>query len=59
MCKILRLFVNTLTAKDKYSLVNMDNFNAIILDAITSERKNFFSDFSAFYEFRLKFEKKR
>ena len=54
----LKTVANTLTAKDKYSLVNKDSFNAIILHAITSKRKNFFSVFSAFYKFRLKFEKK-
>ena len=28
------MFVNTLTANDKYSLLNRDNFNAINSDAI-------------------------
>ena len=32
--RILGLFVNTLTAKDKYFLLNRDNFNAINSDAI-------------------------
>ena len=42
MCKILGLFVNTLSADDKYSLVNRDNFNAIDSDAIVSEIKKLF-----------------
>ena len=42
MCKILGLFVNTLTADDKNSLVNRDNFNAIDSDAIVSEIKKLF-----------------
>ena len=43
MCKILGLFVNTLTADDKYSLVNRDNnSNAIDSDAIISEIKKLF-----------------
>ena len=42
MCKILGLFVNTLTADDKCSLVNRDNFNAIDSDAIVSEIKKLF-----------------
>ena len=42
MCKILGLFVNTLTADHKYSLVNRDNSNAIDSDAIISEIKKLF-----------------
>ena len=42
MCKILGLFVNTLTADDKYSLANRDNSNAIDSDAIISEIKKLF-----------------
>ena len=48
--------MNTSTADDKYSLPNKDNFNAIISDAIISERKKISEFFSVFYEFRLNFE---
>ena len=39
ICKILGLFVNTLTAADKNALPNLDNFNVISSDAIIKETK--------------------
>ena len=39
ICKILGLFVNTLTAADKNALPNLDNFNVINSDAIIKETK--------------------
>ena len=38
----LGLFVNTLTADDKYSLLNRDSFNANNSDAVIGEKKTFF-----------------
>ena len=45
--EILRLFVNTLTAGDKYSCRNMQ-FTTTISNAIILKRKHFFSIFIAF-----------
>ena len=56
MCKMFRLFVNTLTVGDKYSLLNMENFNAVNPDAFIQETKHFSEFCSAFLEFRLNFE---
>ena len=57
---ILRLSVTTLTADDKYSLVNKDNLTEVI-QILLSEKKNdfflcFFFFFFAFLKFRLNFE---
>ena len=42
--KILRLFVNTLTANDKYSLLNRDNLSQHI-QILLSQKENSFSQF--------------
>ena len=42
ICKILGLFVNTMTAADKNAVLNLDNFNAIKSDAIMKETKKLF-----------------
>ena len=54
-CKILRLFVNALTADDKYSLVNRDNLTQPI-EILLSKKENNFSQFSsAFLKASLNF----
>ena len=56
LCKILRLFINTLTANDKYSLINRGNLtqpNQILL----SQKQKTFSEFVfSFLKFTLNFE---
>ena len=54
--KIIRLFVNTLTANEKYSLVNRDNLTQPI-EILLSQKKKTFSQFSsAFLKASLNFE---
>ena len=54
ICKILGLFVNTMTAADKNAVLNLDNFNAIKSD---KRNKKTFPDFSfGFLEFRSNLE---
>ena len=48
LCKILRLFVNTLTADDKYSLLNRDNLTQPI-QILVSQKQKFSSEFSSEY----------
>ena len=48
--KALELFVNTLTANDKYSLLNRDNLTQQIRTQLSQKQK-------PFYEFFLKFSK--
>ena len=48
--KTLELFVNTLTADDKYSLLNRDNLTQQIRTQLPQKQK-------PFYEFFLKFSK--
>ena len=56
LCKILRLFVNTLTADDKYSLLNRNNLTQSI-QILLSQKQNTFSEFfSAFLKSTLNFE---
>ena len=56
LCKILRLFVNTLTADGKYSLLNRDNLSEPI-QILLSQKKNSFSQFfSTFPKSTLNFE---
>ena len=50
LCKILRLFVNTLTADDKYSLLNRDNLMQPIQMQLSLKQK-------AFSQFLLAFSK--
>ena len=50
MWKILRLFVNTLTADDKYSLLNRDNLTQPI-QILISEKQRIFSNF--FFNFEI------
>ena len=41
ICKTLKLFINTLTADDKYSLLNSDNLTQPIRMLVTEKRKMF------------------
>ena len=55
-CKILRLFVNTLTADDKYSLLNRDNLTQRVQILLIQKQKTFSEFFSAFLKATLNFE---
>ena len=41
ICKILRVFVNTLTADDKYSVLNRDNLLQDVQMQLSQKRKTF------------------
>ena len=61
ICKILGLFVNTLTADEKYSFFNRDNLTQQTQMQLSKIQKMFSHFYSAFLEYRLKvehFEKK-
>ena len=55
LCKILRLSVNTLTADDKYSLLNRDNLTEPIPILLSQKQKSFSQFFSAFLKSTLNF----
>ena len=56
LCKILRLFVNTLTADDKYSLLNRDNLTQPIRRLFSQKRKTFSQFFSEYLQSSLNCE---
>ena len=56
ICKILRLLVNTLTADDKYSLLNRGNLTQPIQILLSQKQKTFSQFFSAFLKSTLNFE---
>ena len=56
LCKILRLFVNTLTADDKYSFFNRRNLTEPIQILVCQKRKTFFQFSSAFLKSTLNFQ---
>ena len=56
LCTILRLFVNTVTADDKYSLFNRDNLRQPIQVQFPQQQKTFSQFFSAVSKSRLNFE---
>ena len=56
ICKILRPFVNTLTADDKYSLLNRDNLMEPIQILLSEKRKALLEFFFAFLKIGLNFE---
>ena len=56
LCKILRLFVNTLTDNDKYSLLNRDNLTQPIQILLSQKQKTFSVFLSTFLKFTLNFE---
>ena len=53
--KVWRLFVNTLTADDKYSLLSGDNSKETIQIHLSQKQNLFSGFFSAFYESALNF----
>ena len=53
--KILRLFVNTLTDDDKYSLLYRDNLTQPIQILLSQKQKTFSQFFSAFLKSTLNF----
>ena len=54
--KILRLFVNTLTDDDKYSLLYRDNLTQPIQIQLSQKQKTFSQYFAAFLKSKLNFE---
>ena len=56
LCTILKLFVNTLTADDKYSLLNTDNLTQSIQTLLSQKQKTFSQFFSSFLKSALNFE---
>ena len=54
--KILGLFVNTLTADDKYSLGNRENLRQPIQKELCKKQKPFTAFFAAFLKSTLRFE---
>ena len=54
--KILRLFVNTLTAADKYSLLNRGILTEPIHMQLSWKQKKIFWNFFCLFEAKLKFE---
>ena len=55
LCKILGLFVNTLTDKDKYSFLYRDNLRQPIQILLYEKKKNFSEFFSPFLKSTLNF----
>ena len=51
-----RLFLNTLTADDKYFLISKDKWMQTIQMHLSQERKFFSQFFSVFFEFALNFQ---
>ena len=56
ICKISRLFPNTLSADGKYSLLNRDNLTQPIQMQLSRKQKTFSEFFSASFESNLNFE---
>ena len=56
LCKILGLFVNTLSDDDKYGLLYRDNLMQRIQILLSQKQKTFFEFFSAFLKSTLNFE---
>ena len=56
ICKILRLFVNILSAADKYSLPNREYLTQQIQIKLSQKQKFFHGLFSAFSKSKLNFE---
>ena len=56
LCKILRLFVNTLTDDDKYSLLYRDNLTQQIQILLSQKPNTFFQLFSEYLKRILNFE---
>ena len=56
LCKILGLFVNTLSDDDKYGLLYIDNLMQPIQILLSQKQKTFSQFFSAFLKSTLNFE---
>ena len=56
ICKISRLFINTLSADGKYSLFNRDNLTQPIQMQLSRKEKTFSDFFSSFLKSGLNFE---
>ena len=56
ICKILRLFVKTFTAYDKYSVLNREYLKPPIDMQVSQKQKTFSEFFSAILRSRLNFE---
>ena len=56
ICKILRLFVNTLSVVDTYSLPNTDNLTQPIQMQLSQTQETFSQFFSASSKSKLNFE---
>ena len=56
LCTILRLYVNTLTADDKDSLINRGNFTQPIQILLSKKQKIFSRFFSSILKSTLNFE---
>ena len=55
-CKVLRIFVNTLTPDDKYSLLSRDNSMQTIQMQLSEKQKAFPQFFCAFFKATLNFQ---
>ena len=55
ICKILRLFANTLTVDDKDSLINRDTLKQPIQMQLSQKQENIFSIFCCIFEIYAKF----
>ena len=56
ICKIFRIFLNTLSADDKYSLLNRENLRQRIQMQLSRKQKTFSQFFSSFLKCSLHFE---
>ena len=56
LCKILRLFLNTFTDNDKYSLLYRDNLIQPIQILLSQKQKTFSEFFSSIVKSRFNFE---
>ena len=56
MYKLVRLFLNTLTADDKHYLLNRDNLTQPIQMQVSQKQKNFSQIFFAFSKYILNFK---
>ena len=56
LCKILRLFINTLTTDDKYSLLNRENLTQPIQILLYQKDRTFSEIFSSFLKSTFNFE---
>ena len=56
LCKILRLFFNTLTADDNYSVLNRDNLTQPIQILLSHKQKAFSEFFAVFLKSTLNFD---